>query len=49
MAPSDRQDILLKECHVSLVKNEKGFDLLIKKRDAFKVEPFYDEENRYPA
>ncbi|MEI9910870.1 MAG: hypothetical protein WDO71_15085 [Bacteroidota bacterium] len=44
MAPSDSQDILLKECHVSVVKNENGFDLLIKKSDSFKVDPFYDEE-----
>lgn len=43
MAPSDRQDILLKECHVSLVKTENSFDLVIKKNGAFKVEPFYDE------
>lgn len=43
MAPSDNQDILLKECHVSLIKNEDGFDLVIKKNDSFKVEPFYDE------
>jgi hypothetical protein len=45
MAPSDNQDILLKECHVSLVKHDNGFDLLIKKSDAFKVDPFYDEES----
>jgi hypothetical protein len=44
MAPSDNQDILLKECHVSIVKNDNGFDLLIKKSDVFKVDPYYDEE-----
>ncbi|TMI70697.1 MAG: hypothetical protein E6H09_15620 [Bacteroidetes bacterium] len=42
MAPSDRQDVLLKECHVSLVKREDGFELLIRKNSVFKVEPFYD-------
>jgi hypothetical protein len=45
MAPSDNQDILLKECHISLVKNQNGFDLLIKKSDTFRVEPFYDGES----
>src|SRR6185503_14686456 len=43
MAPSDRQDIPLKECHVSLVKKEDGFELLIRKSDSFKVDTFYDE------
>jgi hypothetical protein len=43
MAPSDNQDILLKECHVSLVKNDNDFDLLIKKSEAFKVDAFSDE------
>lgn len=44
MAPSDRhQDISLKQCHISLAKTETGFDLVIKKRDAFIVDPFYDE------
>ena len=40
MAPSVRQDILLKECHISLVKKENGFELLIRKSNAFKVDPF---------
>lgn len=35
MAPSDMQDILLKECHISLVKHGNDFELLIKKADAF--------------
>src|SRR5439155_10936376 len=43
MAPSDLQDILLKECHISLLKQETGFDLQIRKSDAFRVDPFYDE------
>ncbi|MBL7740768.1 MAG: hypothetical protein JNK14_16230 [Chitinophagaceae bacterium] len=44
MAPSDtHQDILIKECHISLAKTEDGFDLVIKKNSVFKTEPFYDE------
>ncbi len=45
MAPGDQQDILLKECHVSLVKNDDSFELMIKKNDSFKVDPYYDEES----
>jgi hypothetical protein len=45
MAPSDLQDIVLKECHISLVKQESGFDLQIRKSDGFRVDPFYDEES----
>jgi hypothetical protein len=44
MAPSDRQDIPLRECYISLVKNGNDFELLIRKSNAFVVEPFYDEE-----
>ncbi len=44
MAPADLQDVLMRECHVSLVKTEEGFELLIKKSNTFSVEPFYDEE-----
>ena len=45
MAPSDGQDILLKECHVSLVKNAGSFELLIRKNSTFKVDTYYDEES----
>ena len=45
MAPSDRQDILLKECHVSLIKRGNDAELLIKKANAFSVLPSYDEES----
>lgn len=45
MAPADRQDVLLRECHVSLVKAEEGFELLIKKNEAFSVTAFADEES----
>ncbi|MDP4261495.1 MAG: hypothetical protein Q8941_03080 [Bacteroidota bacterium] len=45
MAPSDLQDILLKECHISLVRQENGFDLQIRKSDSFGVDAFYDEES----
>ena len=44
MAPSDRQDIPLRECYISLMKKENDFELLIRKSNAFVVEPFYDEE-----
>ncbi len=44
MAPSDRQDIPLRECHISLRKEGDDFELLIKKNTAFVVEPFNDEE-----
>ena len=45
MAPSDNQDVLLRECHISLVKKNNAFELLIKKANSFSVEPFYDEES----
>jgi len=44
MAPSDRQDIPLRECHISLRKEESGFELVIKKNSTFVVEPFKDDE-----
>lgn len=44
MAPSHRQDILLRECHISLQKKGNDFELLIKKANGFSVQPFYDEE-----
>ena len=31
MAPSDRQDIPLRECRISLKKNDNDFELVIKK------------------
>ncbi|MGZ8541823.1 MAG: hypothetical protein ACXWV6_14305, partial [Chitinophagaceae bacterium] len=43
MAPSDRQDILLRECHISLRKTGDDFELLIRKANGFLVESFYDE------
>lgn len=45
MAPSDRQDILLKECHISLAKKGRDAELLIKKANSFSITPFQDEEN----
>src|SRR5712671_1332928 len=42
MAPSDRQDIPLRECHISLVKKDDSFELLIRRNDTFKVDSFYD-------
>ncbi len=44
MAPSDRQDIPLKECHISLRKTDGDFELVIKKNSTFIVESFNDEE-----
>lgn len=44
MAPSDRQDIPLRECHLSMKKNANGFELIIKKNTSFAVEAFQDEE-----
>jgi|CXWL01.1.fsa_nt_gi hypothetical protein len=44
MAPSNRQDIPLRECHISLRKEGSDFELVIKKNSTFGVEPFYDEE-----
>ncbi len=44
MAPSDRQDILLKECHVSLVKKGRDAELLITKANNFLVTALHDEE-----
>ena len=49
MAPSDpqdpasKQDILMRECHISLIKKGNDFELLIKKANSFSVEPFNDE------
>lgn len=45
MAPSERQDIPLSECHLSMQKNENGFELILKKENSFSVDPFYDEES----
>lgn len=44
MAPSDKQDIPLRECHISLQKNGNDFALLIKNCGSFSVEPFSDTE-----
>ncbi len=44
MAPSDRQDIPLRECHISLRRNQNDVELTIKKNSTFNVESFQDEE-----
>ena len=44
MAPSDRQDIPLRECHISLRREGDDFELIIKKNSTFVLEPFTDEE-----
>src|SRR5690242_11932086 len=38
MAPSERQDIPLRECSISLHKKEEGFELLIQPNSPFKVQ-----------
>lgn len=43
MAPSERQDVPLRECHVSLRKSEQGFELLVRRQAGFAVENFSDE------
>ena len=45
MAPSDRQDIPLRECHISLKKEDDLFELVIRKNSSFVVEPFSDDES----
>jgi hypothetical protein len=45
MSPSDRQDIPLKECHLSLQKEGNDFELVIRKNNTFKVESYNDEES----
>src|SRR5687767_7845031 len=45
MAPSEKQDIPLRECHISLQRNGNDFELVIRKNGSFAVEPFYDEES----
>ncbi|MBL0334865.1 MAG: hypothetical protein IPP73_05985 [Chitinophagaceae bacterium] len=44
MAPSERQDIPLRECHVSLRKSQDGFELLVRRQASFAVETSADEE-----
>lgn len=44
MAPSERQDVPLRECHISLHRYEKGYELLIRPQGSFVVEPFEDRE-----
>jgi hypothetical protein len=45
MSPSERQDIPLKECHLSLQKDGNDFELVIRKSNSFNVEPFNDDES----
>ncbi len=45
MGPSGNQDIPLKECRVSLQKNESGIELIIEKSSQFQVESSQDEES----
>ncbi|MGQ0740639.1 MAG: hypothetical protein ACT4OJ_16440 [Bacteroidota bacterium] len=45
MAPSQKQDIPLRECHISMQKNEKGFELIIRRSSSFSVTAFSDEDS----
>jgi hypothetical protein len=45
MAPSDRQDIPLRECHISVIRTGNDFELLIRKSNTLVVEPFEDKES----
>jgi hypothetical protein len=45
MAPSGKQDIPLRECHISLRKKGNDFELLIRKNGSLVVEPFEDIES----
>jgi hypothetical protein len=44
MAPSDKQDVPLRECHISMRKKGNDFELLIRKNGTLVVEPFHDME-----
>ena len=44
MAPSERQDIPLSECAVSLHRTGDGFELLIRKTGSFSFDRFHEEE-----
>lgn len=44
MAPSDKQDMPLRECHISLKRNGNDFELVIRKSTSFAVELFSDDE-----
>ncbi len=44
MAPSDKQDIPLRECHISLHRHGNDFELVIRRNSTLVVEPFYDAE-----
>ncbi|HMU46742.1 MAG TPA: hypothetical protein PKC72_10265 [Chitinophagaceae bacterium] len=45
MAPSERQDIPLSECSISLRKSTNGFELVIRRSSSFEVQPFFDKES----
>jgi hypothetical protein len=44
MGPSDKQDIPLRECHISMIKSGDDIELIIRKNSVFHVEPFHDED-----
>lgn len=44
LAPSNRQDIPLRECHISLHRKGESYELLFRKSDVFAVDAFYDDE-----
>jgi hypothetical protein len=44
MAPSDKQDIPLRECHISLRRKGSDYELLIRRNSSLVVEPYHDTE-----
>jgi hypothetical protein len=44
MAPSEKQDVPLRECQVSVVKQGGDFQVVIRKSTVFEVKPFQDDE-----
>ena len=45
MAPSGKQDIPLRECHISVLKTDTGFELRFRKQGHLTVEEFQDDES----
>ncbi|RYF87464.1 MAG: hypothetical protein EOO00_12450, partial [Chitinophagaceae bacterium] len=44
MAPGDRQDVMLRECHIELIRKANDFELRISKTNTFSVIHSIDEE-----
>jgi len=44
MAPTGQQDIPLNECHLSMHRTSKGYELKIRKNNGLRVDAYHDEE-----